>query len=359
MVQSLATKFLTGTRGAQGSAPLPTIDVHALRVFYLDLLGRPPFTPEREAWLGRSPAELVDSLLGSLEFWTNWLEEQLYYFLLVDNFRPATEGIQTIPAELAGGELGVREALHRICLSSSFDRRNPGPDTFVTVVMEQLLGLAIQKTQRELEIGKRLYDGGKGIFLGRSGSSQADVVNIAIDDERAPRHLLRREYLRLLRQEPAERELGVWAKTLEANDQALVAIFREWILSEAYAHRLESRASEPNRLFVRALFVDIVGRLPGEEEAQRLRSALDGLADAGPLRSIVARLLLDSGKAQVPERDAIQDPSAWVRDLFGRLLGREPSPAELSAFLDVYREPACRPATVVYAIVSHPEYQTW
>lgn len=348
-----------GVPATAGDAGSEVLDARVVRALYLDLLGRPPFAPEREAWLGRRSAELVDTLLGGEEFWTNWLEEQLYYFLLVDNFRPATDGVLTIPTELASKALGARAALHRICLSSSFDRRNPGPDTFVTVVMEQLLGLTVQRNPRELEIGKKIYDGATGVFLGRTGSSQADVVRIAIEDDRALRHLLRREHLRLLRREPSEGDLIAWTKALASEDRALVDIFREWFSPPRYAQRIESRESEPNRLFVRALFVDLLGRLPAEEEAQRLRGALDGLADAGPLRSVIARLLLDSGRALVPERDAIPDPSAWIQGLFERLLGRSPGPDELAAFLEAYRDPCCRPATVVYAIVSHPEYQTW
>ena len=69
-------------------------------------------------------------------FWRAWLEEQLYYFLLVDNFRPTSQRVLDAPGDLSKGKIGAREALHRIVLSASFDRRNPGPDTFVTVVME-------------------------------------------------------------------------------------------------------------------------------------------------------------------------------------------------------------------------------
>ncbi len=344
-------------RGQEQRPGLP--GSRTLRALFLDLVGRPPYAAERESWTGRERAELVGFLLESPEFWPHWLEEQLYYFLLVDNFRPVTEGVLDLPSELAGGTLGVREALHRICLSSSFDRRNPGPDTFVTVVMEQLLGLTVQKTPRELEIGKKLYDGTSGVFLGRSGSSQADVVRIAIQDGRCLEHLLRREFERLLRQDPGTRELEGWTRELEANEKGLASIYREWFLSDAYSERLETRAPEPNRLFVRALFVDLLGRLPEEAEAQRLRNALDGLADAGPLRAVVARLLLDSGKSPVPGRDAVNDPARWIGERFEQLLGRPATSRELQAFLDAYEDPACKPATVLYAIVSHPEYQTW
>jgi hypothetical protein len=67
-------------------------------------------------------------------------------------------------------------------------------------------------------------------------------------------------------------------------------------------------------------------------------------------------LLIDSGKVPLPERDEIEDPTSWVADLFLRLLGREASQEELRVFVTAFHDPACRPSTVVYALVSHPEY---
>jgi hypothetical protein len=335
------------------------LDAGALRRVFLDLLSRPPYAAEREAWLGKERAELVDDVLAGPEYWGNWLEEQLYYFLLIDNFRPRNEAVRKIPAALSAGRLGVLEALHRVCLSSSFDSRNPGPDTFVTVVMEQLLGMTVQKRKRELEIGKKVYDGTQGTFLGRPGHSQSDVIRIALADRRALLHLLRREHLRLVRSDPSSADLQRWRAALEEDTGAFGAIVRAWVLSEAYDARLTTRAAMPNRLFVRTLFVDLMDRLPDDLESRRLRAALDGLANSGPLRSLVARLLLDSGDVPLPRRAAIKDPRAWIRALFVQFLGRRPSADEEAVFLESFSDPACRAETVVYAIVSHPEYQTW
>lgn len=354
-------KFLrqTGvTARASDDGPVPSLSSGELRRLWMDLLCRPPFPEEREAWRSATRPEAVDHLLTLQEFWQNWLEEQLYFFLLIDNHRPTTDSIQSIPAEMASGRLTVLEALHRVCISSSFDRRNPGPDTFVSVVMEQILGLTVQDVPRELETGKRLYDGRSGRFLGQGGNSQADVVRIAIEDDRAAPHFLRREYQRLLREEPGRSDLTRWARALEDRTRDLASILREWLVSSAYDRRLEGRLPQPNRLFVRSLFVDLLGRLPGEDETQRIRNALDGLTDAGPLRALVARILLDSGKARLPDRAKL-DPEGWVDELFSRLLGREPTSREQRAFLESLAEPECRLETVVYAIVSHPEYQTW
>jgi hypothetical protein len=340
-------------------AGIPPEGPGSFRSLALDLLGRPPYSVESERWQGMTRQAVCAEILAGEEFWQNWLEEQLYFFLLIDNFRPETEGVTALPGELATGKLGVIEALHRVCLSSSFDRRNPGPDTFVTVVMEQLLGLTVQKSPRELEIGKKLYDGGQGKFLGSTGGSQADVVNIAVADQRAPRFFLAREYERLLRRAAPPKELEAWARELGSDPKSYASIVARWLASPEYDQRLARRDPLPNRLFVRALFVDLVGRLPDSEEGQRIRSALDGMADARPLRSLVARLLLDSGKVPLPERAEIPDPRAWITATFQRLLGRAVEPAELAEFEAAFKDPACRPATVLYAIVSHPEYQTW
>ena len=168
-----------------------------LRALFLDLYGRPPFESERAVWLGQPRAQLVEEALSAPEVWRNWLEEQLYYFFLIDNFRPETERIAGLPDALAAGKLDVRTATHRIALTPSFDHRNPGADTFVTVVMEQLTGLRVQRNPRELEIGKGIYDGRPGLFLGRSGSTQADIVAIALQDARFAQTFVEREYRRL------------------------------------------------------------------------------------------------------------------------------------------------------------------
>ena len=335
------------------------LDARSLRAAFLDLVGRPPYRREIAEWSRRGLDELLEHVLQTGEFWSNWLEEQLYFFLLVDAFRPRSERVLATPADMAQGRVGVREALLRIALCPSFDRRNPGPDTFVTVVMEQLLGTTVQKRARELDIGKSVYDGAPGRFLGRMGDSQADVVKIAIEGRQALRYFLEREHARILRSEPESKDLSRWTRELEADDRGYAKILGEGFLSQAYARRLETFAPLPSRAYVRALFVDLTDALPGEDEQQRLCNALDGLADAGPLRAVIARLVIDSDEVPKLERAAIEDPTRWVGELFERLLGRAASTDELKAFVSAFHDESCTPATVVYAIVSHPEYPTW
>lgn len=347
------------TPGQTVGTPARVLDDGALRAAYLDLLGRPPFAPERAQWLGKPRHELCDALLNTPEFWQQWLEEQLYYFFLIDNFRPESERVTAIPSDLAAGKLNVRDAVHRIALCPSFDQRNPGADTFVTVVMEQLDGIKVQKNPRELEIGKAIYDGESGTFLGKSGSSQADIVRIAIEDKSFSETYLAREYKRLVRREPDRKQFAEWSRRFQRDPSAYTAIVREWILSSDWDERLAHEIDQPNRLFVRSMFVDLLGRLPDDAEARRLRTALDGLSDPGPLRSVLARVLIDSTADKLPPRLGIPDPEKWVTDLFRRLLGRDPTAVELATFAESLNDTACRPATVIYAIVTHPEYQSY
>ncbi|MBM3988563.1 MAG: hypothetical protein FJ294_11485 [Planctomycetes bacterium] len=341
------------------AAPARALDDAALRAACFDLLGRPPLEAERTAWLGRGRHEFLDHWLSQCETWSHWVEEQLYFFLLIDNFRPENERVEELPALLATEKLDVRTAIHRIALSPSFDQRNPGADTFVTVVMEQLNGLRVQKNVRELEVGKGMYDGRPGMFFGKSGSTQADLLRIAIDDRSFVQQLVAREYRRIVRTEPDKAELALNVRRFQRDPAVFRALLREWMLSVAWDARVRSRTNAPNRIWIEALYVDLLGRQPLPEESRRLRTALDGLSDTGPLRSVLARVLIDSGQVKLPDKAEIEDPTQWIAGLFTRLLGRVPSTEELRTFVTVFHEPECRPHTVLYALVTHPEYQTY
>jgi hypothetical protein len=343
------------TRGT----PSWPLDPGLLRTLYLDLLGRPPLSAERALWAGSRAHEWIEATLGSEESWEAWLSEQLWYFLLVDNFRPANEAVVEIPRKLAEGRLNVREALHRIALSPSFDLRNPGADTFVTVVMEQLGGMTVQKNTSELEIGKVAYDGGQGLFLGERASSQSDVVRIVIESKGAARHFLTREHRRFTRRDPDKRELADMVRDFDKDPRVYIQQVRGWLFSTAYQQRLTEDAPVSNRLFVRSLFVDLFDRLPKPDEAEPLRRALDGLADSRPLRSVLVRILLDSGRAGLPAKQEIPDATQWIAERFRRLLGREPTQDELAGFARAFQEPDCRPETILYALLSSTEYHRY
>lgn len=345
--------------GVTHASPARPLGPGELRAACCDLLGRPPFEAERKAWLGKARHELLSAWVGGREFWEQWLEEQLYFFFLIDNFRPESEGVLALPADLAEGRLDARDATHRIALSSSFDQRNPGADTFVTVVMEQFVGLTVQKNVRELEIGKAIYDGASGVFLGRTGKRQADIVEIAVRHKSFADTFIAREYERLLGAPAPKKELADWARQFHQAPAVYPQLVSDWLLSEAWEQRVRTRMPMTNRLFARALYVDLLDRMPAPDEARRLRSALDGMSDAAPLRSVLARILIDSGSVPLPDRRAVTDPRGWVYGLFRKLLGRDATSDELDAFVEAFADPACRPATVLYALLTHPEYQTY
>jgi len=341
------------------ATPARPLDSGSLRATACDLLGRSPYAAERVQWLGKARHDLCDAWIGGLEFWRNWLEEQLYFFFLIDNFRPQNERVLALPADLAAGKLDAREATHLIALSPSFDQRNPGADTFVTVVLEQFTGVTVQKNVRELEIGKAIYDGASGVFLGKSGRRQADIVEIAVQNKAFAETFIVREYERLLGFAPAPKERAEWSRRFHQEPRRYPELVREWLLSEAWDRRLVARREMPNRLFARVLHVDLLDRAPDDEEARRLRSALDGMSDAGPLRSVFARMLIDSGQVKLPEKKSIADATRWVAEQFRRLLGREASEAELREFVTAFHQPECRLETVLYALVTHREYQRY
>ena len=80
------------------------------------------------------------------------------------------------------------------------------------------------------------------------------------------------------------------------------------------------------------------------------------MADAGPLRAVIARALIAEHAAELPARDAVE-PGAFVDATFRHYLGRDPGSAERSEFVQVFQQPECLPATVVQAVVTHWEYQ--
>jgi hypothetical protein len=143
---------------------------------------------------------------------------------------------------------------------------------------------------------------------------------------------------------------------LEAEPKAFVTLVQDWILSPSYARRLGTLRPKTDMQFIRGLYVDLAGREPGAVELQRLRGALGVLADAAPLRAVIARTLLDRESDLLPSREEVE-PEAFVLDVFMRYLGRRPSPEEREEFLLVFAQEECEPATLLRAVVTHWEYQ--
>lgn len=346
-----------GAPAQEAPSAVRVLDAGELRRVCLDLLGRPPLADERARWNGKPAEECLGQILATRAFWTQWRDEQLWYFLLVDQFAPRGEAVLRLPDELAAGEVDVREALHRVALAPSFDQRNPGADTFVTVVMEQLCGLAVEKNRRELESGKRMYDGVQTRFLGGEGRTQSDVVRLAVASESFAKHYLAREHERIAHAAPEPKQLAAWARRFQQDPREYPLLVREWLSGASLERRFATRRAVPNRAWVRALHVDLAGTEPDRAAVEPMRQALDALADPAPLRSVMARLLLDGGHARVEAPGA--DAAAWARARWNEVLGREPREAELAQVLEALRQPGCRPETVLYALVTSEEAATY
>ncbi len=330
----------------------------AVRSIYLDLLGRPPLPIESLMAASEDEPQLVRRLVGSLEFFETWYEDELYYFLLLDNFRPRTPALEALPARLANGALDVRGAIQEIVISQAFNLRNPGNDTFVTVVLEQLLGITVQEQPKILEAGKKMYDGYKSTLFGRAGDKQSDIVTIVIDQDGFAPIFLARTYRRYLRTEPEKADLERWSAQLRQDPRAFDAIVTEWFDSERYRVSRATPRAKTDFAWIRGLFVDLLERKPTFDEFRNFRNALQALSDSTPIRSVLAKVMLDSGKVPLPKpglSDA--EAAAWVTATFRRLLARTPTSAEVSAFSAALKEPSGGPAVVMHAIVCSPEYQ--
>jgi hypothetical protein len=141
----------------------------------------------------------------------------------------------------------------------------------------------------------------------------------------------------------------------------------------------EGRPREPlgNSQFVRAAYVDLVGRAPAAydyevqdaqgaalysfpiDEKTALVGALDAMSDPAPMRALVCSGLLASAEAKVPAKAEVNDPAAFIREQFRVLLGREPGAYEARAFEEAWaRDEAVGPRTVIRAITGSREYQS-
>jgi hypothetical protein len=337
-----------------------------VRRIALDVLQRPPTAAEAAAWSAKVPAELATELLATEEAMACWLEEELLYFLLLDNFRPTGDGVASLPARLQARRTDVRGATAEILLSTGFSLRNPGNDTFVTVVLEQCLGLEVQDRRNAplLEAGKKVYDGYATRFLGGTGATQADVVRLALADRAFSRHLLDRHHRRLFAQ-PLPARASALVDLVHASPRAFFDVLAQWLASEGYTDPGRPRRPLSHQQFARSLYQDLLGRLPTYEEHRMVRNALLAMADPAPLRAVLVKVMLDSGRCKLPAAPAhaaAQDfgREDFVRECFVRYLRREATAEEVAAFTsELAGGPSDRVGLVVRTLVASPEYASY
>jgi hypothetical protein len=347
--------------GASAPPPVAAADVDPVarrytRELFLDLQGRTPTEEELARWAALPVEQRVDKLLAAPETWRNWVDEEAFYFLLIDQFRPVSDRLAAVPDRLAKGETTFREVHHEFALSPEFNARNPGNDTFVTVLFEQFLGMEVQKQPRVLEAGKKMYDGTLARIFDVKGDSQSDVVKITLAQSAYVDVFLKRMELRFFG-EPLPKSEHDATLSLLASDAGLFRqILRDWLLSERYGGAARAPKAKNDRQFIKSLFVDLIGRPPSYEEFRNMRNALQAIADPKPLRGVLARVLLDSG-AVLPPAAPDSEPEAQIRELFRRLLGRDPERRELAAFAQVVRSPGTTWRTAAFALLTSPHYQ--
>lgn len=332
-----------------------------VRKIALDVLQRNPTAAEVAAAATQEPVEVARALYAQHEAMQVWLEDELLYFLLIDNFRPSSPAVQTLPERLLRERIDIRSATAEILLSSSFSLRNPGNDTFVTVVLEQCLGLEVQDKRNEpvLAAGKRVYDGYETRFLGGKGKSQADVVKLALADRRFAAHLLDRHHRRLFDQ-PLPKTAADTVDIVHAQPAAFFDVLVQWLASDSYADPARPRRPLTHHQFARSLYVDLLGRAPTYDELRMVRNALLSMADPAPLRAVLIKIVLDSGRAKLPPLPGRDDTDAFVRRCFLAFLRRPPSADELRVFgaeLWAGQTPSAVP--LVRALLASPDYGSY
>ena len=324
----------------------------------MDLLQRSLTRPEMQAYLDAPVEMVVPRVMGTLEAMQVWLEEELYYFLLLDNFRPRTEAVDEIPRSLRRGDMTAIGVLGEILLSTGFSLRNPGNDTFVTVVIEQCLGLQVQdrRVAPILEAGKKMYDGRRTRFLGEYGESQADIIKIVLGHEDCTRFLLDRHHHRLLGEPlPRGSTADGWVRRVYEDPSRFFGLLGEWVTSVPYTEALAVPRKRNDRQFIRALYMDLLARTPSYQEMRNMRNAMQSMADPAPLRSVMAKVILDSGQARLPRLEKGKERD-FVTACFRAYLARDPGQEELPAFVEIMRDGATA-RQVVRALVGSPEYQ--
>ncbi|MEK7867117.1 MAG: PKD domain-containing protein [Planctomycetota bacterium] len=327
-----------------------------VRKVYMDCLGRGPTELEVLIAAGQDRKAFVEGMTRSLEFYQTWYENELFYFLLLDNFRPSTPSLVAIPSRLQNGQISVRDALQEIVISQYFNSRNPGNDTFVTVVFEQLLGMKVQSNVAVLEAGKKMYDGYDATIFGVAGKNQSDVVKIAMRQPDYGSLYIRRLYGRMVGHAPSEAVLAASIERFNKTPYAFPDMIGDWLLSEDYAATMEQLRPKSDEMYIRTLYVDLLGRQANFAETRKLRNALLALSDKQPLRSVLAKIILDSNLVSVPTKQQVDKPK-WVTEQFVKLLGREPSEQELAGFVSVLDDPAGTTKLVIQAILTSAEYQ--
>ncbi|MEK7469045.1 MAG: FHA domain-containing protein [Planctomycetota bacterium] len=341
-----------GKLDPRGRLVLSADELRYTRDVHFDLLGRSPTEDDVQRAAAETRAGTVDRLLRSVECFETWYEEEVYYFLLLDNFRPATDRMVSIPKKLSAGAMTIPDAIHEIVICQYFNHRNPGNDTYVTVILEQLLGMVVQDQPMLLKVGKQMYDGYEGKLFGETGRNQADLVSIVMKQKRFHELVLERLHKRIAGAAIRPNVLANNVERVVADPKAFHEVMKEWMLDDAYIARASKLRKKSDHQFIRGLYTDLLGRRATYDEFRLFRNALQALADPTPIRSVLAKVMVDSEQVKAGK---VGDSGQWVKDLYARMLGRMPNEKELAVFAPVVKDG--KPKLAIQAIVDSEEYQ--
>ena len=348
--------------GTSDDIPMPTVDIDTrerrlTRALYLDLVGRTPTEEELGLIASLSHEKRVDKLLASREAWEHWFDEEAFFFLLIDRFRPVSDRLANVAERMRDDHTTFRDAHMEFALSAEFNSRNPGNDTYVSVVLEQFLGIEVQKEHKLLNAAKKMYDGGVDRIFKQKGNSQSDVVRITLEQPDYVEMFVTRMETRYLDQPLAKEEHDIAVARLRLDPKELRALLREWLTSDIYTSEDRAPKAKDDHQFIRSLFVDLLGRPPALQEFRNMRNALQALTDPAPLRGVLAKVMLDSASVLPPRQGKGVDTKTTITELFHRFLGRDPSGKELGAFVNAFEYDKATWKTAALALLTSPHYQ--
>ena len=323
---------------------------------YLDLLQRGLSQAELLYAAGLDRRQLVEFLFDSYEYHDRWYRDQLYFMFLLREFDPrGVPWMREISAQLYRGEMSQLEALQALANCQQFHFRNLGPNNYTLAVFEH--SLSRLPDEGENKNSNFMFNGNPTDLLGRAGAKQFDVADIVLHNEQAIRHYIGRMYARYFVGEIDPAELETLTGRLLAEPEKVLDVQREWVLSDRYFGQVPKLRPKSDIQYIRMIYVDLLNREPTQDEFDYVQNALQSFADPIPLRSVIAKILLDSKFVQIPAKPPAQERPGWIRAQYLRFLSREPDQRELEVTVAALDQEKVTCKTIWQGLLSSQEYQ--
>lgn len=341
-----------GALDAGGRLQGTPADLRDIRRAFFVLVNRPPLETEYESALSVPREEVIAELLASPDHWMAWIEDALLRFLGEEASGILLDSFRDLAADLAADRRDFVAAFHEIAGSDTVRIRYPSPREFAARVLDVFLGPGGSADAERLAAAAAMVAGERTALFGERGASRAEFLRIVSRQPAFFRRQLRYESERIRGEDLERRDLTRFAMQLATDPGRFKEIRREWFASTAAADRAPRR--KPDGAFVRGLWMDVTGRLPGEETAI-LRQAVSALGRPDEMRRIVPALVVKAGYLSRSGLDG--DPPAAIARLFRRALGRDPEPQETEAALKTWESLGVE--RVVIDVLTSNEYQSF